>query len=81
MENTGEDNRPNFFFGHVDISRDSDEQDKLVHAQKRTRQRLESFSYDCHVRGLRFIPKKRRKDLFLLPRFFFYFVSFFVLFI
>lgn len=49
---------------------------------KRTRQRR-SFTYDCHVRGLLFIPqkKRKRKDFFLLPRFcFLFFIRFFLFF-
>lgn len=70
-----------FFFclrSRSHIPRESDEQDKRVHAQeKRTRRRriflirLSRSRFTFHTGG----KKKERKDLFLLPRFFF--VSFF----
>lgn len=81
-----EDIRPNFFFfclrSRSHIPRESDEQDKRVHAQeKRTRRRriflirLSRSRFTFHTGG----KKKERKDLFLLPRF--CFVSFFFCFI
>lgn len=70
-----------FFFrlrSRSHIPRESDEQDKRVHAQeKRTRRRriflirLSRSRFTFHTGG----KKKERKDLFLLPRF--CFVSFF----
>lgn len=68
------------FFDVNIIPRDSDEQDKRVHAQN---EHMKSFLYDCHVRDLRFIPKKekRRRDLFLLPRFCFLFRFIYIFFL
>lgn len=77
-----EDIRPNLFFSAFDhvvifLARATSKTNVYTH-KKNEHADVESFSYDCHVRGLRFIPgekKKERKDLFLLPRF--CFVSFF----
>lgn len=72
------------FLGHVDIPRDSDEPRQTVYTHETNTPVVESFSHDCHVRDLRFLRKKKRKDLFLLLRFcffFFYFVGLFIYFL
>lgn len=64
------------FLGHVDIPRDSDEPRQTVYTHETNTPVVESFSHDCHVRDLRFLRKKKRKDLFLLLRFCFFFFLF-----
>lgn len=82
MENGRRRHSSEFFFSAFDhvvifLARATSKTNVYTH-KKNEHADVESFSYDCHVRGLRFIPgekKKERKDLFLLPRF--CFVSFF----
>lgn len=79
MENASEENRPDlcFFFPITQISLATSKTNVYTH-ETNTPTKWKSFSYDCHVRDLRFQTEKmkRRKDLFLLPRFFIFFISF-----
>lgn len=78
-----EDIRPNLFFSAFDhvvifLARATSKTNVYTH-KKNEHADVESFSYDCHVRGLRFIPggKKKKEKI---SSFFLDFVSFHFLF-
>lgn len=74
-----EDIRPNLFFSAFDhvvifLARATSKTNVYTH-KKNEHADVESFSYDCHVRGLRFIPgEKKKKEK--ISSFFLDFVSF-----
>lgn len=74
-----EDIRPNLFFSAFDhvvvfLARATSKTNVYTH-KKNEHADVESFSHDCHVRGLRFIPgEKKKKEK--ISSFFLDFVSF-----